>query len=204
MFTGIVKGLFEVSHVQKLPGMVKYSVSLPRSLINGLLIGASVSVDGVCQTVVKIDDEHVWFDAIQETLDRTTLQELKVGAKVNIERSARISDEIGGHLISGHVFGKAKIARIQKWENNQKVTFQCDSSWTKYFFSKGYIAIDGASLTLVDVDPMGSFSVDLIPETLRITTLGIKKEGDWVNIELDSQTQAIVDTVERVMARMKH
>lgn len=203
MFTGIVKGLCPVAEVQKLPGMLKYSVALPQRLIDGLLVGASVSVDGVCQSVVRIEGLHVWFDAIQETLDKTTLPCIKVGTQVNIERSAKFSDEIGGHVLSGHVYGTAQIHEIQDWENNKKMVFQCSAAWMKYLFPKGYVAIDGASLTLVDVDPQGLFSVHLIPETLRMTTLGLKKQGDLVNIELDSQTQVIVETVERVLERRK-
>lgn len=199
MFTGIVQGLQKVREVQRLPGMIKFSVELPESFLGGLEIGASVSVDGVCQTVVRMDQNWVWFDAIQETLDRTSLSDLQPGQKVNIERAARFGDEIGGHILSGHVYGKAQISKIDRWENNQKVTFRCPPEWCKYLFSKGYVAIDGASLTLVDVSSEGLFSVHLIPETLKMTTLGIKKEGDWVNLELDSQTQAIVDTVERIL-----
>jgi riboflavin synthase len=199
MFTGIVNGLFNVLEVQKLPGMIKYSIEFPESLLNGLKIGASVSVDGVCQTVVQIQGSSVWFDAIQETLEKTSLNDLHPGQKVNIERAARFGDEIGGHVLSGHVYGKAQISKITSWENNRKVTLNCHPQWIKYLFSKGYIAIDGASLTLVDVDSAGYFSVHLIPETIRMTTLGIKREGDWVNLEFDSQVQTIVETVERVL-----
>lgn len=157
-------------------------------------------MDGVCQTVVALENQNVWFDAIQETLDKTTLHALAAGNLVNIERAAKFSDEIGGHLVSGHVYGTAQIYKMRNWENNREIQFQCSPSWMKYFFPKGYIAIDGVSLTLVQVDPKGFFSVHLIPETLRITTLG-RKEGDFVNIELDSQTQVTVDTVERVLER---
>ena len=210
MFTGIVKGLFPVLDIQRQTGLLKYSVwfSDTSGFLEGLEIGASIAVNGVCQSVVKIEKHtreslpgsKVWFDAIQETLDRTTLDSLIPGAKANVERSARFSDEIGGHVLSGHVFGVAQIVEILEKENNKKMVFQCPSAWMKYFFSKGFIAVDGASLTLVDVErESGRFSVHLIPETLRSTTFGFKKVGDQVNIELDAQTQAIVETVERVL-----
>ncbi len=198
MFTGIVRGLCVVSSIKKGKGCLQYAVILPKSLLKGLKIGASISIDGACQTVVKIDGDTVWFDAIQETLNRTTLKFLIVGQKVNVERAATIRDEIGGHLLSGHVWGVAKVQNISI-ENDQRIMkFTVPSEWMKYFFSKGYVAIDGVSLTLVDVDPKGTFTVHLIPETLRLTTLGHKEVGHWVNIELDSQTQVIVDTVERM------
>lgn len=198
MFTGIVKGLFAVTNMQQLPGMIKFSVNLSPELISDLQIGASIAIDGVCLTVVKTEGDNAWFDVMQETLDKTTLNEINIGRRVNVERSARVGDEIGGHSVSGHVYGKAQITQIAESENNKKIYFQCPKLWMKYFFSKGFIAIDGISLTLVDVDPTGTFSVCLIPETLRITTLGIKHEGDWVNIEVDAQTQTLVDTVERM------
>ena len=200
MFTGIVKGLFLIGNVKKQQGLTQYSVILPPSMREDLQWGASVSIDGVCQSVVSTQGDHVWFDAIEETLTRTTLSQLQVGQRVNVERSARLGDEIGGHLLSGHVFGKAQIAEIIAKDNQAQIIFDFNPQAMKYLFSKGYIAIDGASLTLVDVGAH-SFSVHLIPETLRSTTLGFKKVGDWVNVELDSQTQVIVDTIERLMNR---
>lgn len=199
MFTGIVKGLCKVEALEVKKGMAHYAIAFTPELLKGLVLGASVSIDGICQTAVRIEGQQVWFDAIEETLKRTTLKNLRVGQKVNIERSAKFGDEIGGHVLSGHIYGTAQIKKIDKWDNNQSVTFQCPKEWTKYLFSKGYIALDGVSLTLVDVDTNGFFSVHLIPETLRLTTFGFKKEGDLVNIEFDSQTQSIVDTVERVL-----
>lgn len=204
MFTGIVQGLFKVADVVQNPQLIQYSVdfgSESNELLESLTLGASVAVNGVCQTVVRIDGGKVWFDAIQETLSRTTLDKLRVGQFVNIERAAKWGDEIGGHLVSGHVYGRAQIFKIEKIENNSIFTIQCPIEWMKYFFSKGFVAINGVSLTLGDVRPStGAITVYLIPETLRATTFGQLHEGDWVNIEFDSQTQTIVDTVERVMS----
>ncbi len=194
MFTGIVQKLLPVTHVQPQSGMLKFAVQLEDQ--GGLQLGASIAIDGVCQTVVRIDGSDVWFDAIPETLEKTTLKNLIVGQLVNLERAARFGDEIGGHFLSGHVFGLAKLIRIHE----NQFTFQCPGEWIKYFFKKGYVAIDGISLTLVDVDLEGYFTVHLIPETLKRTTLGYKKIGDWVNIEIDSQTQVIVETVEQILA----
>ena len=127
---------------------------------------------------------------------------LTVGDRVNVERSARQNDEIGGHLLSGHVDGMADIVEIERRENNWKAFYQLPVSLKKYVFRKGFVAVNGCSLTVVDMDDKsGIFSINFIPETLRATTHGEREPGDRVNIEVDRQTQVIVDTVERVLAR---
>lgn len=163
-------------------------------------MGASVAVDGVCLTVVAIEQRCVAFDVIEETLRRTTLGSLRPGDEVNIERSLKFGDEVGGHLLSGHVMGTARIEEVRQGNCQQEVWFGCPPEWMEAILPKGYIAIDGASLTVVDVE-VGRFSVHLIPETLRVTTLGNKGVGDLVNIEFDLQTQAIVATVKRLQSR---
>lgn len=195
MFTGIVRAVALVSQLEKRDSLFRFSISLPDEILKGLEIGASVSIDGVCQTVVAIQKNEVWFEAIQETLNRTTLGSLKKGSKVNIERSVKMGDEIGGHLLSGHIYGTPTIQSIEE----NVYTLKCPQAWAKYLFSKGYVALDGVSLTLALVDKTGGlFSVHLIPETLKRTTLGTKKVGDLVNLELDAMTQAAVETIERI------
>jgi len=160
-----------------------------------------VAVGGVCLTATEIDGDRVRFDAMAETLRRTTLGALQVGARVNVERSYRVGDEVGGHIVSGHVTGTAEIVAVEATETNRAVTFRCDPSWMKYLLPKGFVALDGCSLTLSDVDARAStFRVWFIPETLRLTSFGQKTEGDLVNLELDSRTQTIVDTVESYLA----
>lgn len=194
MFTGIVQKLLPITQIISGDHLLKYAVALEDQA--GLQIGASIAIDGVCQTVVRIDGSDVWFDAIPETLEKTTLKTLTIGQLVNVERAARFGDEIGGHILSGHIFGTAQLVRIHQ----NQFTIQCPPEWIKYFFKKGYVAIDGVSLTIVDVDQEGYFTVHLIPETLGRTTLGFKKCGASVNIEIDSQTQVIVETVEQILA----
>lgn len=196
MFTGIVKGIGQISKMEKYEKFLRYAVKFPPDFLENLEEGASVSINGVCQSVVAMEDKNVWFEAIEETLQRTTLKYLTLNQEINLERSTKIGDEIGGHLLSGHIYGMAKIISIQ----SNIFTFSCEKAWMKYFFSKGYIALDGVSLTLVDVDPQaGRFSVHLIPETLKRTLFGKKVAGDWVNLELDATTQATVETVERLL-----
>jgi len=192
MFTGIIKGIGKVVACEKKGEILSYTVQFPPHLLDGIELGASVSIDGVCQTVVKIEHGQIWFDAIQETIERTSFKKMQIGQLVNLERAALFGDEIGGHLLSGHISG---IALIRTIENNV-YTLSCPAHWMPYFFSKGFIALDGISLTLSAVDKnQNSFTVHLIPATLASTTLGQKKVGDPVNIEIDAQTRAIVDTI---------
>lgn len=202
MYTGIVQGVGEIVSLETLPGLSRLAVRLPASLLEGVSLGASIGLDGVCMTVTGWRDNVVNFDAMEETLRATTLGGLAVGDRVNVERSARQNDEIGGHLLSGHVDGMAEIADIERRANNWKVFYQLPERLTKYVFRKGFVAVNGCSLTVVDIDDKsGVFSINFIPETLRATTHGERQIGDSVNIEVDRQTQVIVDTVERVLAR---
>jgi len=199
MFTGIVRGIGQITEVVTLPGLTKLAVALDTPLLSDLQKGASIAVDGVCLTVVDFDSSKVWFDVIDETLQRTTLKSVKLDQQFNIERSARFGDEIGGHIVSGHVFGTVAITSIERTENNCILTFRCPPEWTKYLFPKGFITLNGASLTLVDVDKKkGGVTVHLIPETLQRTTFGSKQVGDLINMELDTHTQTIVDTLENI------
>jgi riboflavin synthase len=200
MFTGIVKGLGEVTEAQVAPGLLSLRIALPAGLGDGLQRGASVAIDGVCLTATDIDGDLVRFDAMQETLAKTTLGALRTGSRVNVERSFRHGDEVGGHLVSGHVSGTCPIAAVEETPTNRAMTFQADPSWMRYLLPKGFVALDGCSLTVSDVDrAAATFRVWFIPETLKITTFGLKKEGDRVNLEIDSRTQAIVDTVENYL-----
>jgi riboflavin synthase len=196
MYTGIVQGKFPILKVNKTPGLHSLFIELPDELLVDLTIGASVAMDGVCLTVAAIDGSCVQFDVMQETLSLTTLGGLGSGSLVNIERSAKAGAEIGGHMISGHIDTKAKVVSIEKPENNFVIRFQVDRKWMRYIFSKGFLSINGCSLTVVNADKViGEFEVWLIPETLRLTTFGEKKPGDEINIEVERQTQVIVDTI---------
>ena len=200
MYTGITRGAFPVVNVSRKPELLTYEVELPKVLLAGLESGASVSIDGVCQTVVGIEGPRVRFDAIAETLQLTTLGDLQPGQHVAVERSSRVGDEVGGHDVAGHISGTGTI-RSRKVEGNVwDLEIAVPSPWMRYISTKGFIAVDGSSLTVGERSPSGSFWIHLIPETLRLTNLGEKNEGDRVNIELDARTVAIVDTVERVLA----
>lgn len=200
MYTGIVQGRYQLLGLERQPGIQSMVLQLDAARVKGLEIGASVGVDGVCLTVTRIDGERAHFDVIQQTLEQTTLGELSVGDWVNVERSARYGDEIGGHGISGHVDTAVEIIDVATPENNRELTFTLPSALQAYIFQRGFVGLNGCSLTVAEVDPANtSFKVCLIPETLRITTFAEKVVGDRVNLELDRQTQAIVDTVQNYL-----
>lgn len=200
MFTGIVQAIAKVNEVKSTPFLTQFSLSLPENQANNLKIGASVAVNGVCLTVVSFNNNVIHFDVITETLERTTLKNLAPLQIVNVERSAKFGDEIGGHILSGHIFTTAEITQITPLGEDQKiVAFKASQNISKYLFPKGYIALNGVSLTLVETNADGRFTVHLIPETLRATTFGQSKVGDLANVEIDSQTQAIVHTVENFL-----
>jgi len=201
MFTGIVQGVAEIVAIEEKELFRTHTIRLDPALLPGLALGASVAHNGCCLTVTAIEGDLVSFDLIKETLRVTNLGTLQPGDKVNIERAAKFSDEIGGHLMSGHIMTTAEVCKIIQSENNREVWFKLqDAEQIKYILHKGYVGIDGISLTVGDVTK-SKFCVHLIPETLERTTLGTKKLGHRVNIEIDPQTQAIVDTVERVLAQ---
>jgi riboflavin synthase len=201
MFTGIVQGTAEVLAIEEKPNFRTHIVRLPAELLPGLELGASVSHNGCCLTVTEVQGDRVSFDLVKETLRITNLGDLNVGDTINVERAAKFSDEIGGHLMSGHIMTTAEISKIITSENNREIWFKPqDAQQMKYILHKGFIGIDGISLTVGEVSKT-KFCVHLIPETLARTTLDAKRLGDRVNIEIDPHTQAIVETVERVLAQ---
>lgn len=199
MFTGIVQGLCPVARIDDEPGLRRIVVALGE-LAAGVELGASVAINGTCLTATRVSDGLVSFDVIRETLDNTNLGALERGSLVNAERSFRVGDEVGGHILSGHVMGKVQVASIEEGDNERNVRFAVRSEWMKYLPHKGFVALDGASLTIAKADNASNeMTICLIPETIARTTLGRVEPGSWVNLEVDAQTQAVVDTVERLM-----
>ncbi|ART81244.1 riboflavin synthase [Oceanisphaera profunda] len=199
MFTGIVQGQGQVLEIIEKSDFRTHVVSLPAEMLPGLALGASVAHNGCCLTVTAIQGQAVHFDLMQETLRVTNLGLLQVGHQVNLERAARFGDDIGGHAMSGHIMGMSALVERIETETNTTLWFGLPSELAKYVFNKGYIGIDGISLTVGQVDA-DRFAVHLIPETLARTNLGMVQPGYQANLEIDPQTQAIVGTVERVLA----
>ena len=176
-----------------------HTVELPEDMAGGLQTGASVAHNGCCLTVTETDGRTARFDLMAETLDKTNLGRLKAGDLVNLERAARFGDEIGGHLMSGHITATTEILRIERTEHNTTMHLALPAALKPYILPKGFVGLDGCSLTIGNVGE-DSFCVHLIPETLRRTLFGTRQAGDTVNLEIDPQTQAVVDTVGRILA----
>ena len=206
MFTGIVQAKVKVDAIERKPGLITLDITLPSAYADNIKLGASIAVDGVCLTVTYFDVKtgRVSFDIMQQTLDLTALSGLNVGDWVNIERSAKLSDEVGGHNVSGHCDAVVTISSIETTENNQRISYHYPEHYNKYLFEKGFVALNGCSLTIASIDKAKHIlSVAFIPETLKTTTHGLKQLGQSINLELDRQTQTIVDTVERVLLEHK-
>jgi riboflavin synthase len=206
MFTGIVQGVAVVTQIRDEPGLRSFTLIFPPGFSRELALGASVAVDGVCLTVTDLKEADVAaFDVMSQSLSLTTLGGLKEGDRVNVERSAHEGAEIGGHPLSGHVDFAATVSQIHLPRNNRSLRFSAPAPWMRYLFVRGYIAINGASLTLSQVhrepDGSGWFDVWLIPETLRMTTFEQKEVGARVNVEIDRQTQVFVDTLRDAVAQ---
>lgn len=200
MFTGIVQGIAHIQKIEDKTGMRSLQLAFPAGFSHELAIGASVATDGVCLTVTRLLEDAAEFDIMQQTLAITTLGSYSLGASVNVERAAKEGAEIGGHPLSGHVDFVALIAEIRQLENNYVLRLAVPPEWMRYIFAKGYIAVNGASLTIASADREANcFEVWLIPETLRMTVFGMKQVGDTVNIEIERQTQVVVDTVRAMM-----
>ena len=199
MFTGIVQGLGEVTQIQDHAGIRRLQVRLPTGRDQGLETGASVAINGVCLTVVGWDQHGVEFDVIDETLRLTNLGDLKVGRVVNVERAARFGDEIGGHVLSGHIHGRAQVTEVVETDANLAVWWAVPDALKKYVLPKGYVSLNGCSTGRLAQYHRRLTSIHLIPETRELTTFGRVTVGDSLNLEIYSQTQAIVDTVERVL-----
>ena len=200
MFTGIVQGVATIKKIQDQTGLRTIQLAFPAGFDHELQIGASVATDGVCLTVTKLAENAAEFDIMQQTLAITTLGAYAENAQVNVERAAKDGAEIGGHPLSGHVDFVAHLAQIRQLENNYVLRIGVPQEWMRYIFAKGYIAINGASLTIAEVNREECwFEVWLIPETLRMTVFGQKQVGDSLNIEIERQTQVVVDTVRNML-----
>ncbi|MFN9450874.1 MAG: riboflavin synthase subunit alpha [Rubrivivax sp.] len=205
MFTGIVQGTAQVQQLLTREGLVSIELALPPGFSDGLAVGASVSCDGVCLTVTSLPGpDHASFDVMLQSLRLTTLAQLVVGSQLNVERAAKDGAEIGGHPLSGHVDCQGRLADVRRPANNHVLRIAVEAPWMRYVFPKGYIAVNGASLTVAEAyrGPTGEgwFEVWLIPETLRMTGFASKAAGDAVNIEIDRSTQVVVDTVRDAIA----
>ena len=196
MFSGIVQEFSKKTEVKSKDYGINLSVRVTKKFTKGLKKGDSVAVNGVCLTVKKFNSDTINFDVIHESLKLTNLKSLNSDLPLNLERSLKMGDEIGGHLVSGHVHSKGKILDFTK-SKETLLKIELPKSIKGYILKKGYVALNGISLTVVNVDSK-SFSVSLIPETLENTNLKFLKKGDLLNIEADQQTVTIVETIKKL------
>ena len=202
MFSGIVVGKGKVIALKSKKDSIYIEILPPKNFSKNLKKGASISVDGVCLTSLDTGKKALKFDAIEETLVRTNLKDLKKGSLVNLERSITSSTEIGGHLMSGHIHCTGKIKKIIKKESSKDILVTFPKKYGEYIFEKGYIGINGCSLTLGKVN-QNSFYLHLIPETLLVTNLDELSTESKVNIEIDQSTITTVETVKNILATQK-
>ena len=199
MFTGIVQGHCPVVEVRDAGGVRTLAVALGE-LSQDLQTGASVALNGTCVTVTAVAGDTARFELVRETTTLTNLGALRCGDRVNVERSFRVGDEVGGHILSGHVACAVPVTSVRESEGHRLVSVEVAEPWLRYLMPKGYLALDGASLTIAELDrAQATATVSLIPETIARTGLGAVAVGDRLNLEVDSRTQAVVDTVRDVL-----
>ena len=198
MFSGIVQEIGKVKEFVKEKDIYNLSIDCSSDLLSNLKKGASISVNGVCLTVKDSNPEMLRFDLVEETIKRTNFQIIKAGDNVNLERSLKIGDEIGGHLVSGHIHGTSKVISMDIRDESWDVKFSVEPFMHDYILHKGYVAINGCSLTVGEVSSE-SFMIHLIPETLSITNLFQLQQNSIVNVELDQNTVVIADTVKKYL-----
>jgi len=184
MFTGIIEATGRIARIEPRGGDVRLVVKAGSLGLDDVAIGDSISVSGVCLTAIALDGDTFAADVSNETLSVTSLGALAVGAAVNLEKAMRLSDRLGGHLVSGHVDGVGRVVSVEPDARSQRWTFELPAELARYVASKGSIAIDGVSLTVNEVDDR-RFGVNLIPHTVEVTTFRDRRAGDSVNIEVD-------------------
>lgn len=197
MFTGIVEAVGRVVAIEPAGGKTRLRIEAP-AVAGGAPIGASIAVNGACLTVVEASAEQVAFEAVPETLARSSLGDLRVGSRVNLERALRADGRLDGHIVQGHVDGTGRVRALERRGDDVRLAVDCAPELAKQLVPKGSIAIDGVSLTLVDVSDTG-FDVALIPHTLVATNLGERRPGERVNLEADVLGKYVLRYLERVL-----
>ena len=198
MFSGIVQTVGKVESIKDKNHIKTIRIETHGNYLEDIAIGQSVSIDGVCLSLVKKNNEYCEFEAVEETINRTTLGSYKQGSKVNLEKSLKFGDTVGGHFVSGHIHTRGRIVEVELVGESKNILIEIEEKWIKYLTEKGYISVNGASITIGKVSK-NTFYVHLIPETLKTTNLDQLIYDNYVNLEFDQATIAIVDTTERLI-----
>jgi riboflavin synthase len=194
MFTGLIEAVCTVKSVRRTAGALTLTVDLGE-LANDSKVGDSIAVSGTCLTVARLDGNLATFDLSTETLEKSTLGNLKASSQVNIERAMKATDRFGGHIVQGHIDGTATIKAVKRLGQFADIEFTAQPELLNQMVAKGSVAVDGISLTIASID-QNSFRAAIIPETLTRTTLGKAKVGDAVNIETDIIVKIIENKLE--------
>ncbi len=197
MFTGIVETIGTVTAIEASGDLTRLIVEAA-PIVEGVVIGDSIAVDGGCLTVISLDNGCLSFEAVRETMERTSLVDLTVGCRVNLERALRAGDRLDGHIVQGHVDGVGTVGELVHTGHDVRLQIDCGPEIADGLIEKGSIAIDGVSLTVTAVSPSG-FDVALIPHTLEVTTLGDRQPGDKVNLEADVLGKYVKRYLERML-----
>lgn len=198
MFSGIVQTVGKIESIKDKNHIKTIRIETHGDYLEDIAIGQSVSVDGVCLSLVKKNNEYCEFEAVEETINRTTLGSYKQGTKVNLEKSLKFGDTVGGHFVSGHIHTRGRIVEVELIGESKNILVEIEEKWIKYLTEKGYISVNGASITIGKVSK-NTFYIHLIPETLKTTNLDDLIYDNYVNLEFDQSTIAIVDTTERLI-----
>ena len=198
MFSGIVQTVGKIESIKDKNHIKTIRIETHGDYLEDIAIGQSVSVDGVCLSLVKKNNEYCEFEAVEETINRTTLGSYKQGTKVNLEKSLKFGDTVGGHFVSGHIHTRGRIVEVELVGESKNILVEIEEKWIKYLTEKGYISVNGASITIGKVSK-NTFYIHLIPETLKTTNLDELIYDNYVNLEFDQTTIAIVDTTERLI-----
>ena len=197
MFTGIVEHVGHVMQAEKVADLVRFQIDLG-PIEEGVKLGDSIAVAGVCLTVSEVEAGHFSFEAIPETLEKTRLGTLAVGDRVNLERAMAADSRFDGHMVQGHIDGMGRIRRFDREQHEALLHIECDTGLAEQLVDKGSVTIDGVSLTVVEAVTDG-FHVALIPHTLEVTTLSNLSPGDVVNLEVDVFGKYVKQYLDRVL-----
>jgi riboflavin synthase len=197
VFTGIVESVGRVARIEREGTLARLAIDAPE-LSEGVRIGDSVAVNGGCLTVTRLEDGRFHFEAVRETLERTSLGGLAVGSRVNLERAMRAGDRLDGHIVQGHVDGTGIVRALERRAEDVRLEVDCGPEIGDFLVPKGSVAIDGVSLTVVNVSASG-FDVALIPHTLEATNLGARRPGGRVNLEADVLGKYVKRYLDRVL-----
>ena len=198
MFSGIVQEIGIIDSLVEGNEHLTITVSCSMVFAKDKRVGDSVSVDGVCLTITKKTNSSLTFDAVKETLERTIIKNYAKGSYVNIESSLSFGGSVGGHLMSGHIHLKGIVKEVLIVGDSKDIVIDTSPEWSKYLSEKGYIGINGCSITIGKIHD-SRFQIHLIPETLKTTNLDNLVFGDEVNLEIDQSTIVIVDATERIL-----